>query len=163
MGNVWKTRPVMTAATVTALLSAIYGVLAAFDIYDFNDGEQAAVAGLIAAVALLFGKGAASNVFVPTTVQALVEAEQIKPAEHDAGYLTAAIYSERLGRWSTVFLRTETTEDEGTFVLNGATRDGLPVAEYRPDRSGTHLPVGPEAMSELGLRPAVPPAPGALH
>lgn len=85
---------------------------------------------------------------------------QQEPAPVDAApadpYLTAAIWSERLGQWSTVYLHPEATEDEGTFVLTTATHDGLQVAEYRPDRSGTHAPVGPTEMSNLGLRPKLP-------
>lgn len=68
----WKTRPVMTSATVTAVLSAVYGLCAAFDIWEFTDAQQAAVAGLIGAVALLFGKSAATNVFIPETVEKIV-------------------------------------------------------------------------------------------
>lgn len=73
-------------------------------------------------------------------------------------YLVAAVYSQRLGAWSTVYLHPEISADEGTFVLTGDNREGLPVAEYRPDRTGTHTPVGPMEMSELGLRPKVPGA-----
>ena len=71
--TILKERPVMSAATVTAVLTAIYTCLDAFNVWHFTDAQRVAVGGLIAAVALLCGKGAASNVFVPTTVAKVVD------------------------------------------------------------------------------------------
>lgn len=70
--SIWKERPVMTGATVTALLTAIYTGLDAFEVWNFTEAQRVAVGGLIAAVALCFGKSAASNVFVPSTVETIV-------------------------------------------------------------------------------------------
>ena len=71
--TILKERPVMSAATVTAVLTAIYTCLDAFNVWHFTDAQRVAVGGLIAAIALLCGKGAASNVFVPTTVAKVVD------------------------------------------------------------------------------------------
>lgn len=65
-------------------------------------------------------------------------------------YVTAAVFSARLNGWSTVYLHTQPTG--GTFTLTSQVRDGFPVAEYRPDRTGTHSPLGPEEMGALNLR-----------
>lgn len=79
--GIWKLRPVMTAGTVTALLSAIYGVCVAFDIYDFTEAQTTAVAGLIATVALFFNKAAATNVFVQPTVDRMMAEGQAVAGE----------------------------------------------------------------------------------
>ena len=84
--NVLRERPVMSAATVTALLTAIYTCLDAFNVWTFTDAQRVAVGGLIATVALILGKGAASNVFVPTSVNKVVEVavEETKVSEQTA-------------------------------------------------------------------------------
>lgn len=85
----------------------------------------------------------------PLPVVPLIEPEP--PA-----YLVAAVFSHRLGTWSTVYLHPEINPDEGTFVLTGETHEGLPVAVYQPGEPATHTPVGPTEMSALGLRPKLP-------
>lgn len=78
------------------------------------------------------------------------------------GVFLAAAWSDRRLRWEPVYLRPEVTEDEGSFILTGVTMadpntgDQVPVAEYKPDRDGTHTPLGPEALSAAGLREHVP-------
>lgn len=74
MSNILRERPVMSGSTLTALLSAIYGICAAFNVHDFTEAQQTAIAALIAAVALITGKAAASNVYVPSTVGPMVAA-----------------------------------------------------------------------------------------
>ena len=71
--DVLKERPVMSASTVTALLTAIYTCLDAFNVWDFTDAQRVAVGGLIAAIGLMLGKAAASNVYVPSTVAKVVD------------------------------------------------------------------------------------------
>jgi hypothetical protein len=81
--NIIKQKPVMSSATVTAVLSAIYAATAAFGWWTFTDSQQAAVAGLIGALALVFGKQAASHVYIPETVNTIVTTavEETKVAE----------------------------------------------------------------------------------
>jgi hypothetical protein len=70
--NIIKQKPVMSASTLTAVLAAIYGFTAAFEIWTFTEAQQAAVASVIGAVALIFGKKAASNVYIPESVNTIV-------------------------------------------------------------------------------------------
>jgi hypothetical protein len=72
-------------------------------------------------------------------------------------HFPAAVWSDRLGDWTIVHLKTETTIDEGSFVLTPDVRRGpdgeyLPIAEYHPGRDGTHTPLGPNELEAAGLR-----------
>jgi hypothetical protein len=155
-----ETEPVALGSAVTAVLPAVLAVLTAFDIWQPTEDQSAALYGLITAIiavvaAAFTRRKAWSPASVAQVVSEAVEAAAPAPEHHD-GVITAITFSERLGTWSTVYLHPEATPDEGSFVLTGATRDGLVVAEYRPGRDGTHTPLGPEEMSARGLRPAVP-------
>lgn len=88
----------------------------------------------------------------PVTLAALAA-----PTPSNDEVMTAAIYSTRLGAWSTVYLHTEANPDEGTFVLTDATYAGLPVAQYVPGASATHTPIGPDEQARMGLRPIIRP------
>lgn len=182
--SIAKRKPVMLAAALAVILPVVATVLG---ILDVSPEVIAAVTAVSAVVIGAVNKWAASQVYAEPTVTALLAAAPDRPpapppptsladvsavatdihpvtlaalaapTPSNAEVLTAAIYSHRLGAWSTVYLHTEANPDEGTFVLTDATYAGLPVAQYVPGASATHTPIGPDEQARMGLRPIVRP------
>lgn len=127
-----------------------------FTVANLKAGVVMAV--LAVGMALLgkpIGSPDTGSVLPPPAQPAELPADAPTPESPD-GVLTAAVYSNRLGAWSTAYLHPEAASGGGTFTLTGEQRDGLPVACYQPDRTGTHNPLGPVEMTARGLRPAIP-------
>jgi hypothetical protein len=182
--SIAKRKPVMLAAALAAILPVIATILG---ILDVDPEIIAAVTAVSAVVVGAVNKWAASRVYSVPTVTALLAAtpdrppapppptsladvSAVAPGIHpvtlaalaaptpsNPEVLTAAVYSNRLNAWSTVYLHPEANPDEGTFVMTDATYAGLPVAQYVPGASATHTPIGPDEQARMGLRPIIRP------
>lgn len=67
--------------------------------------------------------------------------------------ITAVYWADRRNDWLTIDLEESDVPGLGSFLLVGTGRDGpdgqqLPVAQYCPDKDGTHTPVGPSTYLE---------------
>jgi hypothetical protein len=65
--------------------------------------------------------------------------------------IVATVYSDRLAKWVTVYLR---AAPPGGWALTADSHNGLPVASQIG--GGPLSTIGPEALSAMGLREAVP-------
>jgi hypothetical protein len=93
---------------------------------------------------------------VADKVRAQVIDEVVAVADYaNVKAIPVGVWNNRTQRWTVAHLRPEASIDEGTFRLVDAFHNGLQVAEYYPERGATHVPIGPEAMSDLGLRDVV--------
>lgn len=171
-----ETEPVVTGITPAVVASVVLGGLSVFEIWTPNELQYQWINGALLPLLMAVGAWfARHHAWAPATVErlvvqerqaAVVEAEKVRaepvsqpPPERAMTRvapplpvqppIVAAIYSARLGRWTTVYLRPAPVGG-GQFVLTPTAQNGLPVAERRP--GGPFTTIGPEEQSRMGLR-----------